>query len=146
VTTIATDGHTMAADGQTTCENRAVNFTTKKIHRLKDGRIVGYCGDSGDDGLFIEWLEKGGKKPKTNSTFIVLDPDGPPRIYFHDLTSTEITPPYSIGTGSAFALAAMDCGKSPEEAVTLASMRDIYTGGVIMAYHLDLPTRLQVAA
>ena len=37
--------------------------------------------------------------------------------------------PDAIGSGSAYALAAMDMGASAEEAVRAAMKRDIYTGG-----------------
>jgi len=38
---------------------------------------------------------------------------------------------YSIGSGRKFALAAMECGKSPREAVEIAIKYDIYSGGEI---------------
>ena len=43
---------------------------------------------------------------------------------------------FTIGTGSRFALAAMDLGKSAKEAVEYAATRDIYTGGEIKVYQL----------
>lgn len=39
--------------------------------------------------------------------------------------------PDAIGSGSAYALAAMDMGASAEEAVRAAMKRDIYTGGKV---------------
>ncbi|WP_122498927.1 proteasome subunit beta [Pseudomonas viridiflava] len=39
--------------------------------------------------------------------------------------------PDAIGSGSAYALAAMDMGASAEEAVRAAMKRDIYTGGTV---------------
>ena len=39
--------------------------------------------------------------------------------------------PDAIGSGSAYALAAMDMGASAEEAVRAAMKRDIYTGGAV---------------
>jgi len=41
---------------------------------------------------------------------------------------------FSIGSGKCFALAAMDMGKSAEEAVGIAAYRDLYTGGTIQTY------------
>ena len=45
--------------------------------------------------------------------------------------------PYSIGSGSAFALAAMDHGKTASEAVEYAKERDIYTGGKVRTYNIE---------
>ncbi|WKW34386.1 proteasome subunit beta [Pseudomonas viridiflava] len=39
--------------------------------------------------------------------------------------------PDAIGSGAAYALAAMDMGASAEEAVSAAMKRDIYTGGTV---------------
>jgi len=43
---------------------------------------------------------------------------------------------YSCGTGEHFALAAMDLGKSPKEAVEYAKTRCIYTGGKVKVIKL----------
>lgn len=40
----------------------------------------------------------------------------------------------AIGSGSAYALAAMDMGASAEEAVKAAMKRDIYTGGTVRKF------------
>lgn len=45
--------------------------------------------------------------------------------------------PDAIGSGSAYALAAMDMGASAEEAVRAAMKRDIYTGGMIRKVVID---------
>jgi len=42
--------------------------------------------------------------------------------------------PDAIGSGSAYALAAMDMGATAEEAVRAAMKRDIYTGGAIRTF------------
>lgn len=44
--------------------------------------------------------------------------------------------PDAIGSGSAYALAAMDMGASAVEAVRAAMKRDIYTGGRIRTYRI----------
>lgn len=45
--------------------------------------------------------------------------------------------PDAIGSGSPYALAAMDMGASAEEAVRAAMKRDIYTGGTIRTLRID---------
>lgn len=39
--------------------------------------------------------------------------------------------PDAMGSGSAYAIAAMDMGASAEDAIRAAMKRDIYTGGVV---------------
>ena len=48
----------------------------------------------------------------------------------------ELTNPDAIGSGAAYALAAMDMGASAEGAVRAAMKRDIYTGGEIRLFRL----------
>ena len=43
---------------------------------------------------------------------------------------------YGIGTGSEFALSALDHGKTAIEAVRYAAKRDCYTGGRIYSYDI----------
>lgn len=42
----------------------------------------------------------------------------------------------SIGTGSSFALGAMDAGSSAEESVLIACERDVYSGGKVNTFKL----------
>lgn len=44
----------------------------------------------------------------------------------------------TLGSGSSFALSALDFGKTAKEAVIHASYRDIYTGGSIRVYDVTL--------
>ncbi|TFF38134.1 proteasome subunit beta [Pseudomonas sp. RIT623] len=44
--------------------------------------------------------------------------------------------PDAIGSGSAYALAAMDMGANAEEAVRAAMKRDIYTGGKVVTFRM----------
>lgn len=45
--------------------------------------------------------------------------------------------PDAIGSGSAYALVAMDMGASAEEAVRAAMRRDIYTGGKVRTFRVS---------
>lgn len=46
----------------------------------------------------------------------------------------ELTDSFALGSGSHFALASMDHGKSAKEAVNYAKTRDIYTGGRVRVF------------
>jgi ATP-dependent protease HslVU (ClpYQ) peptidase subunit len=145
MTTIATDGKSMAGDGQTThgSADYVVSLVTPKVVRTQSGRIVGCCGPCGDDELFIEWLEGGGKKPRLGTGFaaIVLSATEPARVYYNDCTSEVLRSPYAIGSGASWALAAMDMGKSPTEAVAYAATRDVFTGGEIITLSPEPPLK-----
>ena len=47
---------------------------------------------------------------------------------------------YAGGHGRAFALAAMELGKSPKQAIEIASIYDIYTGGMIQQKIINFKT------
>lgn len=44
---------------------------------------------------------------------------------------------YTLGGGRDFAMAAMDFGKTPSEAVKYAMTRDMYTGGKVRCYKVE---------
>lgn len=133
MTTIATDGNSMAGDGRVTCNGAIVDEKCHKVHRLNDGGIAGFCGGLTDGFAFIEWLHTGGNKPSLSEGFegLIVTPVGNV-IYFDEKCHPAPQPaPYAIGSGYKFALAALDFGKTPQEAVKYAMKRDSGTGGRI---------------
>lgn len=50
----------------------------------------------------------------------------------------DLSNPDAIGSGAAYALAAMDMGASAEDAVRAAMKRDIYTGGKIRTLQVEI--------
>lgn len=52
--------------------------------------------------------------------------------------SYELTHNDAIGSGRFFAIASMDYGKCVKDAVEYAKTRDIYTGGTVNVYSLDI--------
>lgn len=133
MTTIATDGRTMAADSRG-CANELIrNDAEKKLHRLKDGRVVGASGTITAARAYIRWLEEGGERPKIEGAFsaIVLNPNGSAQIHYNDDEPDDLAFPAAIGSGTALALGAMLAGASPAEAVAIAAKRDPFTGGTI---------------
>ena len=139
MTTIATDGKTMAGDGLVTSGSTIFGHDLQKVKRLPDGRIVG-CAGSGYNGVaFMDWLESGGDKPKLGEDFeaIVLHPDGSCFTYDESCVAMSESLPTATGSGRQLALAAMDLGKTPAEAVEYAATRDMATGGVIRSTELQ---------
>ena len=146
MTTIATDGNTMAADGLTVSGNIVFGHNAVKIHKLKDGRIAGMCGRANFATPFLAWLENGGDLPKMDEDFeaLVLYPDGTCKSFDHEGRELLEELPTASGSGREIALGAMDVGATPEEAVKAACERDTNSGGKITV--LSRPTRLRRVA
>lgn len=137
MTTIATDGETMAADGLCTQHGTVIDRNRVKVHRLEDGRIVGGCGDTADNELVVEWLAAGAKSGEepvisdAGSVVLVLHPCGGVDIIDRQCRPLRIPTPIAIGSGCDYAMGAMDAGASPERAVEIAAARNPNTGGKI---------------
>jgi len=140
MTTIATDGQSMAGDGLAVDHRGTiVDHTRPKVRRLADGRIVGASGSSFDADSWAAWVE-GGKKgdcPVQDDRFgaLILSSDG---ILWVDHKGREIaTPaPIAIGSGQDIAIGAMMAGATPGEAVNIACKRDPHSGGRIKVEYL----------
>lgn len=139
MTTIATDGHTMAGDGLVVSGSTVFGVNLQKVHRLKDGRLVGLCGSGYAQRPFMTWLEDGGDKPKLAEGFeaIVLLPDGTCRSYDENCDWLPEEVPSACGSGRQIAIGAMEAGKTPLEAVEIAARRNTETGGTITVLHLS---------
>jgi ATP-dependent protease HslVU (ClpYQ) peptidase subunit len=133
MTTIATDGRSMAGDGQREQNDTIVDTHAVKVCRLRDGLIVGTCGDVAAGLMLIEWLSEGGAEPdfdgKVNA--LLLHPDGSVDMLDRNCKPIRVSVPVAIGSGMDFAIGAMEFGASPEQAVEIASRRDPNTGGSI---------------
>lgn len=133
MTTIATDGKTMAADSRG-CANSVIRSDREqKIRRLKDGRIVGFSGTAAAARTYLNWLEDGGEMPKVDDGFsaLVLSMDGTVQVHCNDEMPDDADLPAVLGSGGLLALGAMLAGASPEQAVAIAAQRDPFTGGEI---------------
>lgn len=135
MTTIATDGRTMAADSRG-CANDVIRCDNEqKLRRLKDGRIVGFSGTSSAAREYIDWLDNGGDRPKIEDSFaaLVLHQNGTAEVHCDNALPDEADLPAVLGSGGAIALGAMLAGATPEQAVAIAAQRDPFTGGKIKA-------------
>lgn len=132
MTTIATDGKTLAVDSQ--IESGFVHQGNyKKLFALKDGSIIGFCGQSRCWLPVVDWLN-GGEKPEfKNVDFgaVILTSEG--KIFYLDeeMLKDECRPPFAMGSGAYYAMGAMLAGKHPGDAVKIAAKLDSATGGKI---------------
>lgn len=149
MTTIAFDGKTLAADTQASGDH--VWETQDKIRVIKNP-ITGdpknppqyeikLCAGAGylEDAIaFFNWIESGGDKPKLDEGFTGIKIENGVCTQYHDsLVGFEKKPPLAFGSGSQFAIAAMYCGKTAEEAVELAIKLDANTGGDVVTLGVE---------
>jgi ATP-dependent protease HslVU (ClpYQ) peptidase subunit len=148
MTAIATDGKSMAGDGLMTGNGAIFSEEEVKVHRLKNGSLVGVCGNSYNAPAFVAWLDGGEEKPELTEDFeaLVLLPDGTCRSYDNKLRHINVPVPTATGSGQEFAMGAMAVGASPEDAVKAACERCTNCGGKITVLHIDEPPALRAVA
>jgi 20S proteasome alpha/beta subunit len=136
MTTIATDGLTLAADTQQNGQY-IDRVSARKLYRLQDGSLAGGAGLVASvrkiirylDGL--DGLEKHAPDIDDDTCVLLLAPDG--RVYYYDrrLEPVEIGAPAAIGSGAPFAMGAMLAGAAAPRAVEIAIELDTDSGGVV---------------
>jgi hypothetical protein len=126
MTTIAFDGKTLATDSLVSSSGIVFGLVNK-IHKLKDGRHVAFCGDFAPTPELIAWLN-GGDKPELGDNEsvggIVVGPLGA----FEISASLRLFPaciPWAGGSGEVIAMTAMRCGKTAAQAVEIACTTDL---------------------
>lgn len=156
MTTITYKDRKIASDGQISFGDRIDNYSLKKVRKI-NGCLVGGAGRLSSVLQFFDWFQEWsdaqqvqGESPHVK----VFVPEGIDDEDFYGLVifadevifmyeggkkSYQMTgsPHYAIGSGSDYALAAMDAGASADEAVAIAMARDVYTGGEIFIEELD---------
>ena len=136
MTTIAIDHDTIAADGRETGGGIIYNDKVKKIG-VREGVLYAFAGNVGDGLKLLDLIFDGVTCDCEGlSANAITIKDG--EVIMHGYNEGEysnwpVSLPYSFGSGSQFALAAMDLGKTAKEAVKYAMTRDPYTGGKIKA-------------
>lgn len=153
MTTIASDGRTVAADGLATVGDEPVSFSLRKLARLSDGTIVGLGGSQRLFEPMIKWYVAGcgeDNLPKTTASdefgFYVFLPDkvlcfnhgSPyPSVYGY---------PFAGGSGEDYASGAMAFGATPTQAVEIAAKFNVKTGGEILTFNIPQAVSIKQAA
>jgi ATP-dependent protease HslVU (ClpYQ) peptidase subunit len=144
MTTIATDGVTIAADTQMQGRWRDA-VRVQKVHYI-NGDLVGGAGDVAEIDAFKQWYADGAdqdNKPQMDDSFValVLTPEGECYYFYHKLCPIKVGTPYAIGSGAEFAMGAMLAGASPEEAVLIAAQLDNGTNDDIVVMGFETVKR-----
>ncbi|MEY4760671.1 MAG: hypothetical protein RLZZ200_527 [Pseudomonadota bacterium] len=136
MTTVAWDGHTLAADSQVTFGN-LVGHCTKAV-KLEDGRLLASSGFAEDHFQVKQWLETGGLRGPRHEdpeqpvldkdyTGILIDGDGAWVIQSNLIRWPLPRKHWAIGSGRDFAIAAMHLGRTAAEGVAIACEFDANT-------------------
>lgn len=149
MTTIIATKTKILSDGKTTVGNRVDDYDFKKVRKIGD-YLVGGAGRLTSILTFFAWFEQNlqcqaaqeaipglmiqSDPDKDDEDFValVVHPDG--RIFIHEGADPRRAFPIdrdytAVGSGADFALAAMDAGATPEEAMEVAKRRDAFSGG-----------------
>lgn len=131
MTTVVWDGHTLAADTQITADFKTHGHS--KFYRFSDGSIGAFAGTWSrvqEAQRFIDGLVDA--CPSEDWSALVVHPGGHVDFIDGDGCRLDVTGTfYAIGSGAHFALGALHCGRTAEEAVRVAGVFDHYTGGAV---------------
>ena len=140
MTTIATDGKTMASDTR-----QGADFIDQvesiKVFRIK-GEVVGICGDYAEARRYLEWLQNGSKKDdkphfdkEADFEALHLTQKGVFSVT-KNLYRVATGTPAACGSGGCHAIAAMMAGATPKRAVEISIQLDPFSGGRVMVMKL----------
>lgn len=156
MTTIAVKDGIMVGDGRCSLGSTVIKDDMVKVFWINN-HLMGGAGRARSISTFAQWLQKHTDYTIVNQevgdlvdlippvlqddeefTALVLTPDRQVLMYDGNVAlNLGQDVPASIGSGSVFALAAMDAGSSAEDAVRIAMKRDVYSGGEITVVQLE---------
>ncbi|ULG01348.1 hypothetical protein phiA019_0001 [Aeromonas phage phiA019] len=156
MTTIAVKDGIMVGDGRCSLGSTVIKDDMVKVFWINN-HLMGGAGRARSISTFAQWLQKHTDYTIVNQevgdlvdlippvlqddeefTALVLTPDKQVLMYDGNVAlNLGQDVPASIGSGSVFALAAMDAGSSAEDAVKIAMKRDVYSGGEITIVQLE---------
>jgi 20S proteasome alpha/beta subunit len=149
MTTIAYDGKSLASDSRSTMGSMIYEEDAQKIYpNVGPFAVLGIAGDFQaamdvidmiKDFSQIEHIRGISSEDIGNVSLIAMTHDGRLWSYAGDKSCELRTDrPFATGSGGEYALAAMDLGKTAEEAVLYASTRDIYTNNITQVAHIQM--------
>lgn len=150
MTTIIATKDMVLSDGKVTVGNRVDQLNFCKVRNIGN-YLLGGAGRASSITKFFNWFETKVHAEELQSMSDRIVIDIPPDERDEDFYALIVTPDkeillyenndvtrslliedkgyYAIGSGADFALAALDAGVSPEQAMEIAKQRDCYSGG-----------------
>jgi 20S proteasome alpha/beta subunit len=142
MTTVVYRDSVLASDSMLGSNGAGIG-SVKKIWKLKNGNLVGACGTAQGSEKFISYMNGDISKPESIPALDAILIDTELKVYFceDNLQTYEVQAPFfAVGSGSKFALGAMEMGASAEEAVRVAMKYDISSGGEVQVLKLEKET------
>lgn len=145
MTTIATDGRVIAADGRFTWGDEIISEDMEKI--VHSGpHVYGFTGTTIMMRPAIDWFEKGGDpetvpgkgNDKMDWTLLVITAEQAFILSNDGPYPMPVVFPFAMGKGGEAAAAVMAAGLSPLEAVQAVAKRFTHTGGAIRTIDIAL--------
>lgn len=156
ITTIIYANRKILSDGQMSFGDRVDSLSVKKVRKI-NGCLVAGAGRLASIYLFFDWFQNWSDAQVVQSesphvqvlvpegiddedfTGLVIFPDETIFLYEGGKKSYQLSDVsyYAIGSGADFALAALDAGATPEEALAVAIKRDCFSGGDTFVEELD---------
>lgn len=149
MTTIAFDGKTIAGDSRITYNDSEIagDYDVKVKFGYQHGHLRFYFGFAGARSMrdaVHGWIKNGCKKedhPKEGDWSALVFPGSEEYrnrgccMYYTNATpyGALVQAPFAIGSGDKYAVAAMHCGKTAAEAVSIAAKLDPFTGGEVIS-------------
>lgn len=141
MTTIAYKDGVIAYDSLATRGGVVFDFDADKHHQVGEAHLF-IAGSAHDVRDFLDAYQSGSTEKDLDIEAILVEDNN---IYLCSTTDAgdfwrckiRAEQAYAIGSGSDFALTAMDMGATAEESVIMASKRDINTGGKIRTYEIQ---------
>lgn len=135
MTTIATDGRSIAADGRMTAAGEIRTETHAKLRELPDGSWVGGAGDTNAIIAAVRELSlslterRDPVATEGDYTLLRLYPSGAILLYGTRLDAAVfVDAPFTIGSGGEFARGALAAGASLKKAMRIAATYNWGTG------------------
>lgn len=134
----------IAIDSRATSSGIIVDDESQKWTITESGEMWFTCGAICDEELLIECFKDGDRLldvkaiPDANA-FVIRDG----QVLMRGVTSEgeawtqKLTSSRCLGSGSNFALAALDFGNTAEQSVKYAITRDCYSGGKVHVYDIE---------
>ena len=105
-----------------------------------DLAYIGFCGNADTWGDIVSWFAYPEGKPPRCSGIEMLALTGRNLMYYGSNLKNWMAmdvPYFSVGSGMHFATAAMESGKTPKEAIRIASKLDPLTGFGVKEYKIS---------
>ena len=139
MTTIATDGKTMAGDGLVVSNTDILKRNDRKVF-LVGREVVGCAGLSDVIDAYIKFLRNEEEDPPTlgdDFNAIHVSKKGCFLVCGNNYSKLKVDLPFAIGAGADYAVGAMMAGKTPKEAIQITAKKSTTTGGRITV--LEVP-------